>query len=64
MVNIFKSKRKLKGCFKRCSIMNKGAEVIVAYERVRQSTGERTEIMPGSQINRIKQEMSREYEGL
>ena len=34
--------------------MNKGTEVIVAYERVRQSTGERTEIMPGSQRKRIK----------
>lgn len=64
MVNILKSKRKLRGHFKRSSITNKGTEVIVAYERVRQSTGERTEIMPGSQRKRIKQKMSREYEGL
>lgn len=63
MVNVLKSKRKLTGHFKRCSIMNKDTEVIVAYKRVKQSTDDRTE-MPASQINRIKQEMSREYEGL
>ena len=44
--------------------MNKGTEAIVAYERVRESIDEKTEFMPASQINRIKQEMSREYDGL
>ena len=53
MVNVLKSKRKLTGHFKRCSIMNKDTEVIVAYKRVKQSTDDRTE-MPASQINRIK----------
>ena len=54
MVNVLKSKRKLTGHFKRCSIMNKGTEAIVAYERVRESIDEKTEFMPASQINRIK----------
>lgn len=53
IINILKSKRKLRGHFKGSSIIGKGTEAVVAYGTVRRSTDKRTEIMPGSERNKI-----------